>query len=76
MAHKIDVTNQRIKALEDEILEDADVSLIKMINLDALLENPEAHLREVANKFLAKHLKKIQEAGRLGKILAEDLIND
>ena len=67
----MDRANLKVKALEDEILDDAETELIGMINLDELLMNPKAHLESVASKFMLKHVDKIKEAGRIGRSAAE-----
>tara|TARA_R100000329_G_C7613431_1_gene217734 strand:+ start:1057 stop:1287 length:231 start_codon:yes stop_codon:yes gene_type:complete len=63
---KMDLLNEEVDKNADNILE--------VIDIDALLKDPEGYLLSLGDAFLKEHLDEIQKASKEGKKFAEKIL--
>ena len=65
----------RIEDLENQIAEDS-TEILKAIDIDRLIENPEAELQSAGMLFLENHLHEIKEGARIGENFAKKILKN
>tara|TARA_R100000231_G_scaffold97749_1_gene73017 strand:- start:885 stop:1082 length:198 start_codon:yes stop_codon:yes gene_type:complete len=59
--------------LNEEVDKNAD-NILEVIDIDALLKDPEGYLLSLGDAFLKEHLDEIQKASKEGKKFAEKIL--
>lgn len=65
----------KIDRLDDKIEEDAE-NILKAINIDDLLKDPEGYLLQLSDAFLKDHLEEIQKAKVEGQKFANQILKE
>ena len=65
----------KLDKLDDVIVDDAD-NILKAINLDELLKDPEGYLMALGDAFLKEHLPEIEKASDEGKKFAVKILKE
>lgn len=64
-----------IDDLQQQIIDDADL-ILKAINLDDLLQNPETYLTQLGQAFLEEHIDEIKQGAKEGKKFAQNVLKN
>jgi len=75
MAERIKALVDKIKVLEDQIDEDADY-ILKLVDVKALLEDPEKEVRRVTMAFFHRHYDKVELAAQYGEEFAQEVLEN
>ena len=73
MAKLINNYLDKMDLLNEEVDKNAD-NILEVIDIDALLKDPEGYLLSLGDAFLKEHLDEIQKASREGKKFAEKIL--
>ncbi len=65
---------RKLEKLEDKIKEDAD-NILKAIDLDELLVDPEGYLMALSDAFLKEHMIEIEQAVKEGQRFARQVLD-
>ena len=65
---------RKLEKLEDQIKQDAD-NILKAINLDELLADPEGYLMSLSDAFLQQHMIEIEQATKEGQSFARKVLD-
>ena len=65
---------RKLEKLEDQIKQDAD-NILKAINLDELLAEPEGYLMSLSDAFLQEHMIEIEQATKEGQSFARKVLD-
>ena len=65
---------RKLEKLEDQIKQDAD-NILKAINLDELLADPEGYLMSLSDAFLQEHMIEIEQATKEGQSFARKVLD-
>ena len=73
MAKLINNYLDKMDLLNEEVDKNAD-NILEVIDIDALLKDPEGYLLSLGDAFLKEHLDEIQKASKEGKKFAEKIL--
>lgn len=65
---------EKLDMLEEVIAENAD-NILKVIDLDEFLKDPEGYLLLLGDAFLKEHIDEIEKAAQEGKKFADNIIS-
>ena len=65
---------RKLEKLEGQIKQDAD-NILKAIDLDDLLADPEGYLMSLSDAFLQEHMTEIEQATKEGQSFARKVLN-
>lgn len=65
---------RKLEKLEDKIKEDAD-NILKAVDLDELLKDPEGYLMALSDAFLKEHMIEIEQAVKEGQRFARQVLD-
>ena len=65
---------RKLEKLEDKIEEDAD-NILKAVDLDELLKDPEGYLMALSDAFLKEHMIEIEQAVKEGQRFARQVLD-
>lgn len=75
MAELIHQLQDRIDQINEEIENDAEL-ILKQIDLDELLKDPNGYLSALAQAFMEQHIDEIQEGANAGARYAEKVLTN
>ena len=73
MAKLINNYLDKMDLLNEEVDKNAD-NILNVIDIDALLKDPEGYLLSLGDAFLKEHLDEIEKASKEGKKFAEKIL--
>ena len=66
---------EKIDRLQEEVNENAE-KILRVIDLDKLLKDPQEYLRKLGIAFLSEHIDEIEKGAKQGEKFAKEVLKD